>query len=112
MKTVAEVLHEAREYLEAHEWIRGNLYDPVTDGVCAVGAIRYSQGWGDGDLDTADSLLFNSTLTTLDKLLPLPGPQRYTAWWNDNHAKSKQEVLDLLAKGEKVALAGFDPDAA
>lgn len=107
-KSVADILHESRQYLEEHGWVRGRLEDGGR--VCAVGAIRYSQGWDSNNLEQED---LDKLFEVIDRLeVVLDRPHSYLAEWNDMAAKNKQEVLDLFAKTEKIELAGFDPDAA
>jgi len=124
-KSVADILADAREYLEKHEWVRGMIAENGIDennrrqvvGVCAVGAICYSQGW----LDIKKPMLEREHVrenqkvqAALYKVLgDLPESDEYdcVAEWNDYVAEDKQQVLDLFAKAEKIERAGFDPDA-
>lgn len=137
MKTEAEVLHESREYL-ANGWIQGELiqercncgectealehdYDPI--GVCSLGAILYSQGYNSEDAIEALPPVVKDAINRLAQTIrptpweseTVPGrvvaPQHVIVDWNDSPERTKQEVEDMFAKAEKIALAGFDPDA-
>lgn len=111
MKTVAEVLHDTRVYLEEHGWTQGRIVSETTGRVCLVGALIYSQGYDqhteDEDISDDDQAL----LTTTQLRLCDVGEFSSIPCWNDRPGRKKQEVLDLLAKAEKIELAGFDPDA-
>lgn len=119
-KSDADVLAEAREYLESHGWWRGALRGPNGRQVCGLGAILYSQGWESRFSNGIKQENAEQVGRILDKLLKvtpldamdrnwLPGSD-FTSW-NDHAAKDKQEVLDVFAKAEKIERAGFDPDA-
>lgn len=110
-KSVADVLAEAREYLETHGWWRGHTQGPNGRQVCALGALICSQGHAHNSGAWVTDLLLVSARTRLENLLP---PGDTLMCWNDdkeNGAKDKQAVLDLFAKAEKIERAGFDPDA-
>jgi len=112
MKSVAEVIAEAREYLESHGWIKGELQDE--DGrVCGIGAIIYSQGWDDECLDEADKIMMEKAACALGQaVLGKEVPAFNIPAWNDMDEREEQQVLDAFAKAEKIARAGYDPDAA
>lgn len=112
MKTPAEMLAEGRAWLESHGWARGDLHDG--DYYCALGALLASQ-----------DLLTNNDTTPggLRKVRPAVKIMVHDVLershedvascltsWNDSTAQNKQEVIDLFAKAEKIARAGFDPD--
>lgn len=108
-KSVADILADAREYLEKKGWMRGRLFDRYTGKVCARGAICAGQGWNMEGILTADQqLLLNQAE---DRLMSVVGKHyRNVPNWNDAVAEDQQEVLDAFAKAEKIERAGFDPD--
>jgi len=114
MKSVADVLANAREYIERHGWLRGDITNREGN-VCAYGALVYSQGWyGTGksmsprQMDTIVSCQ-NLLIEQAQKVHPDQGIDTVPDW-NDRVAQNEQEVLDVFAKAEKAARAGFDPD--
>jgi len=122
-KSDADVMADAREYLESHGWWRGALKGPNGRQVCGLGAILFSQGWNTGNNAGIQEEHLNQVTRILHKLLgAIPAVTKpkslatvliqgdFTSW-NDHQAKDKQEVLDVFAKAEKVERAGFDPDA-
>lgn len=104
---IADVLADTREYLEKNGWIThtmGQRGGPA----CTLGAMIYSQEWN--VLTRTEPMLVAEALLTALELKAvrsnaLPG----LTDWND-HAESKQTVLDGLAKAEKVIRTGYDPD--
>lgn len=108
MKTTADVLADAREYMEEHGWLRGELQDPFSGRVCAVGAIRWSQGWMRFNLAPEDDKLLHDTMDRLHDVIDC----EWLADWNDYSAVDQQQVLDMFAKAEKIERnGGVDPDA-
>lgn len=115
---VARILHESRQYLESNGWVT-DVNEDSRGRVCALGAVLLSQNWQnqDGDLDTEYYEEIRQVSLAVIQTVYSDVEQDYFALndltsWNDNVARSKQEVLDAFAKAEKVALTGFDPDAA
>ena len=120
-KSDADVMADAREYIESHGWWRGALRGPNGRQVCGLGAILFSQGWSNsagngfmGQHEEQVTRILNKllTVTPLDAMDRrwLPGADFTT--WNDHAAKDKQEVLDVFAKAEKIERNdGIDPDA-
>lgn len=130
-EAAAEALATTREYLETHGWTQGDLSDG-NGRVCLFGAMVYSH-----DLWDVDNECLEETVNSQGELLAaawyladLVEPdwrahyrEHYgSAWrsfapveelirWNDGSVADAQEVLDALAKAEKVARTGFDPDA-
>jgi hypothetical protein len=114
---IANILSDTREYIEEHGWSRGDL---VTDEgrACLMGGIGLSQGWIHHDRQQ----LWQSKLPEVNEVLfavwrvLFPQARRPVGsraaseviQWNDNTAGNQQEVLDVLAKAEKLA-RGLDP---
>jgi len=123
MKNDADVLADGREYIESHGWWRGELSNPRGE-VCGLGGIAYSQDWVDSAGNLDDQYLTDVQRVALHLVAALgaevadipypsnsmPAAAKFAAW-NDKVAPNKQAVLDLFAKAEKIARAGFDPDA-
>lgn len=115
MISVADLLASAREYIEKHGWLRGDIHN-LEGNVCAYGALVYSQGWygtgkslSPGQMDTiveCQHLLVEQA----KKIHPDQGIDT-VPHWNDRCATGQQEILDVFAKAEKIARAGYDPDA-
>jgi hypothetical protein len=118
MKSVADILHESRKYMEEHGWVRGEVHDHFTGKVCSYGAVVVSQGWwqhntvvGGHQQEIEGAMKALADVIGLKPVgSPLPNAS-LVVHWNDNAAKDQQEVLDKFAKAEKIALMGFDPDA-
>jgi hypothetical protein len=116
MKDLADILAEAREYIETHGWWRGALVGPNGRQVCSIGAIVYSQGWVNPYNHQQYDPAYEMELGRVSRamLAAIRGhsiPLRCLSDWNDNWAENKQEVLDTFARAEKIARAGYDPDA-
>lgn len=126
-KTDAQILAEAREYMEQNGRTTGTMCND--DGmVCALGAISYSQGLGylsEEDLMNPDFGL-SGAVTTLAKTVVDKDPRSevtldsfssdYVVVRFNDHVCPEEEhdqmVLDAFAKAEKIALnGGVDPDA-
>ena len=117
---VADVYAASREYLEREGWWKGNVLGPNGQQVCLLGAIIYSQGYTE-ERDLDERPLLKTAVQNLAKMIDpswgttldpyhLSAPT-FVATWNDEGERVKQQVLDLLAKAEKIERAGFDPDA-
>lgn len=102
-KSDADVLAESREYLETHGWWRGALLGPNRRQVCGMGAVLYSQGWNEHDLDHV-----HQVTRVLSKVMVAVGrgPVACFTDWNDHQVKNKQEVLDAFMKAEKLERSG------
>ena len=119
-KIPADIIADAREYLEEYGWCRGTMRDRQGH-VCVMGAICHSQGWVGVTLDGSDQELFAEAcrLVLNEARKVHPGRMYVTRYrvpmaipdWNDRYASGEQEILDVLAKAEKIARAGYDPDA-
>jgi hypothetical protein len=117
-KSDADILADAREYLESHGWWRGSLRGPNGRQVCGLGAIVYSQGWETISTGTYTGRHHEQVTRLMGKLLAValkvrkgtPHAAHDFTSWNDHLAKNKQEVLDVFAKAEKIERAKFDPD--
>lgn len=115
---VADVLADSREYLEKKGWWKGSILGPNGRQVCSIGALLYSQGYdSDGDVHK-DPLLRQAVnrLAALANDRPLNHPDRVcysgvVISWNDAKERTKQEVLDLFSRAEKIERnEGVDPD--
>jgi len=119
-KSDADIMAEAREYIERNGWWRGGLRGPNGRQVCALGGLVYSQGWENRSGTGYNTEFLQDVERILGKLHAVISFQGrdfddavgsgFTSW-NDKIAKDKQEVLDVFAKAEKIERAGFDPDA-
>jgi len=112
MKAIADIIAEAREYLEKDGWIQGELRND--EGVCAIGAIIYSQDWEDEVSEESEKIQMEKVASYLGMVVlskPEPVPAFNIPAWNDDEDRELQEVLDAFAKAEKIARAGYDPDA-
>lgn len=110
-ESVADLLAASREYIEKHGWCKGR-YEDGYGRVCSVGSlpaamgIKYYNFWDMAtpeqrtQLRDAEQALLNALGTPN---VPIPH-------WNDAPDRTKQDVLDLFAKAEKIERAGFDPD--
>jgi hypothetical protein len=121
---IADVLAETREYIEKHGWVRGNLV-LLGGQACIMGGVVVTQDWLDGDRNVKVKALpsVNEVLYAVYQVLfpevevaeatrgSLAPASSMVVQWNDTQAETEQEVLDVLAKAEKVTRAGFDPDA-
>lgn len=116
-KSDADVMAEAREYLEENGWWRGAVVGPNGHQACGMGAVALTQGWflkhswiPDGAL-ALNPVHRHQLERVLDKVVDAVAPGDEFTHWNDHTAKDKQAVLDAFAKAEKIERAGFDPDA-
>jgi hypothetical protein len=84
--TPQEVLSGAADLIEEHGWVRGE-YGGEEHGFCAMGAILYrSHGY---------ALAYNRARQRLMRELVHSGS---IVFWNDNVAKSKDEVVETLRR--------------
>lgn len=113
---IADIIDQAADYLDSHGWWRGGLRGPNGRQVCAVGAIRYSQGWA------ADSPFGSPTAKAVENaMMRVIEKERVETrlhvryfgieGWNDYVARDRQHVLDVMRKAAKWERAGYDPDA-
>lgn len=116
MKEIADILADAREYIEKNGWWRNALRGPNGRQVCARGAIVYSQGWSrrkEFDLRPTTVNMMSEVEAAVMKVVreryqdadPLAEFWDITEW-NDNVAEDKQEVLDTFMKAEKIERSG------
>lgn len=128
MKEIADIIADTREHIEKNGWWRGALVGPNGKQVCTLGGIYISQDWTTDELHQIHLSHVNEIEKFVQAALKgmhprglvhhqgegrgvaLPNDLGITAW-NDHYAKDKQDVLDTLAKAEKIARTGFDPDA-
>lgn len=108
MKEIADIIAEARDYLERHGWIRGELSND--QGVCSLGAIIYSQGWDDEMLDPEHKELMDKVTQYLGMAVVPEIAKVHLEFnvpaWNDAEDREEQEVLDAFMKAEKIARSG------
>jgi hypothetical protein len=125
----AQVLHQTREYIQRHGWVRGTLKDD-NGRVCFYGGLVYGMGIEDFSSDDLEPIinedpdLVAASWYVADLVSPGTrekfqadnaldqAPVSPVIAWNDEEERTEQEILDVLAKAEKVALCGYDPDAA
>jgi hypothetical protein len=114
---IADVLADAREYIEKNGWWRGNLRGPNGKQVCSLGGLMFSQGLTeekDGAKDPRVKAASRALIQAIysRKVGGLSGAivVNSLTQWNDRVAANKQDVLDTFAKAEKIERAGFDPD--
>lgn len=106
---VADVLDDAADYIEAHGWCRTSLLTP--DGrVCAMGAIAMSQQAIDIHVQNADAVLWTwkreraevvAAAEALGSVVDSSDPYSPIPHWNDDPARTKQEVLDAFRAAAK-----------
>ena len=113
---IADAIGDVGDYIEKNGWWRGSLFGPNGRQACVMGGIIRSL---DLDNDSAVTLgrhplggpMINRIVTTIEAR----GYGGTIPDWNDDAqhgAKDKQDVLDLLAKAEKIERnGGVDPDA-
>ena len=90
--------------------------------MCSLGGVIYSQYWNLRTRSTAEinttygkdlMVVARALLTTLGLNSRSTQPTIQVAMWNDGlDVDAQQTVLDTFAKAEKIARAGYDPDAA
>lgn len=105
MKTVADVLEEAAEFLETHRWIQDTDIETSSKGTpvgaCLVGACwivtDMSKTRRLGDLYIQTTVLLNSKLDGC------------AANWNDVKGRTKEEVVDFLKLTAKDLRNEADP---
>ena len=119
---IADVIAEGREYIEKNGWWKNRLLGPNRKQACMLGGLLFSQSLGEQDLNTGSPravkvrLAMITVAQTIKKHMsgdycPNDHDSDTITHWNDHFAKDKQEVLDVLAKAEKIERAGYDPDA-
>lgn len=101
----SESLNKAADLLESEGWTQGAWHDE--DGYCAIGAIDEVMINEWGKTDKEDYALWNSLHQT--KLATRRQFREYVgmgiAWWNDNVAQSKEEVVAAMRAAALVAEA-------
>lgn len=111
---VADWIADTREYIEKNGWWKKAYRGPNGKQVCTAGALFYSHNLNPDDAGTRD-LRVVQVARAICRVIP-GVPDTYalnTIYdWNDDEDRTKQQVLDALAKAEKIERAGYDPDAA
>jgi hypothetical protein len=118
--SLADWLAATREYIEKNGWWKGRLIGPNGNQACTVGAALFSANMGE---DKAQCAQMQELCVSVYRAIPQnqrPGgvPELFLPVlapgfvmnWNDEKERTKQEVLDVLAKAEKIERAGYDPD--
>jgi hypothetical protein len=109
---IADRLAGGREYIEKHGWDRG-AWVHRNGKVCSIGGIVMS-------LDLSVRSVHSGPVEDAARVLLQAAGVPVHDWdtavsvvtrWNDMPGRTEQEVLDTFAKAEKIARAGFDPDA-
>jgi hypothetical protein len=111
---VADWIADTREYIEKNGWWRGGYRGPNGRQACVVGGILFSHNL------THDAVHDPRVVEVAKAICQVFPPQKMWGYdsldtiynWNDDHDTKKQEVLDTLAKAEKIERAGYDSDAA
>jgi hypothetical protein len=114
----ADLLADTREYIEEHGWIQNEMtYDSK---VCTVGAMVQVLDLGHFNYDprilaacdvlsrTVGISLHHTGICTKDRVCTCV--VNWVTSWNDEEERALQEVLDALAKAEKIERMGCDPD--
>jgi len=126
MDRVADLLASTREYIREHGWAQGTLNEE-NGHVCMMGGMAFCQGLFETDNESLEQLVSeHEDMTEAVWLLASqldyderkydedgdlqPAPVGVVTCWNDADTTTQTEVEDLLAKCEKIARAGFDPD--
>jgi hypothetical protein len=118
---IAETLAGTREFIEEHGWTQDEMVDQTTGRVCMVGGM-YSHLDLDG-INVYDPRIL-AACRALTKMLGISphSPEvctrdsqctcvvNWVTTWNDEPERTVQEVLDALAKAEKIERMGYDPD--
>lgn len=117
---LAAILEQAADYLDAHGWCQGELYEhgkslddyDLTPGACALGAL-YISVWGApiSALCHIDPAAFRraeaAAALVVDTLALVPAAvaedeQIYPAdeliWWNDGTDRTAQQVVDTFRR--------------
>ena len=109
MKSVADVLAAAREYIEKHGWCRGEIENREKQ-VCAYGGLLYGNDWLQESLTIAEREVLTECQNLLtdqaQKLHPHITFIESVPDWNDRLAADKQEILDVFMAAEKAARSG------
>jgi hypothetical protein len=121
MKSVADGLADTRWYIEAHGWTRGVTKNNRGE-VCTFGGMLGSLGITNTESWQRSRYypLLVGMFAAINEVTEWHEDQKHfhddsgvfdLTGWNDRIAKNMQEVLDTIAKAEKIQRAGFDPDA-
>jgi hypothetical protein len=101
---VADVLDDAADWLETHEWLQGRLSDPegarvgLTTAACALGSLHlawcsWSQGSGNPAICSA---AYDAFIEVIDA-----DTAGDITDWNDEPGRTKQQVLDTFRAAAK-----------
>lgn len=102
---VSTLLQRARQALIDRGW-RQYMYEDECGRMCAVGAVRYADGTGNGDPDCrgpgGDALAAYGLLRSL-----LPGGHEFDdiVNWNDTHGRTRAEVIELFDTAISAAMS-------
>lgn len=109
----ADWIADTREYIEKNGWWKKAYRGPNGRQACVVGALLFSHDLKDDNY--SDDRVRQAASAICKVIHPRPlavGSLEAIYDWNDEKERTKQEVLDTLAKVEKIERAGFNPDAA
>lgn len=111
---VADAIADAREHIEKYGLWKGNLMGP-DNKACVMGALTCTLGLLQRQQGLPMSRIFKSevgatAVVAIYRTMRAEGIIASIPDWNDAESTTEQEVLDLLAKAEKIERAGFDPD--
>jgi hypothetical protein len=90
---IADVLDDAADYIEKHGWVQGAAFDDYlhrTPAACAYGALSQVAADGQGRV-----------LYAAQRDLEVFVGTRWIGEWNDDPARTKQEVLDAFRAAAK-----------
>jgi len=112
----ADDLAAGREYIEKHGWTKYNLENP-NGTVCTIGGIIRGIGLNPTSINACSNPRVERAARALlsalrgERVVRRPNPVCTVTDWNDDHADNIQQVLDLMAKAEKIERNdGVDPD--
>lgn len=110
---VADALAATREYIEKYGLWKGSLVGP-DDKACVMGALTCALGlWKrqPGQTGIFKSEVGATAVVAIYRTMRAEGINRSIPDWNDAESTTEQEVLDLLAKAEKIERnGGVNPD--
>jgi hypothetical protein len=112
---VADALAATREYIETFGLWKGTLMGP-DNKACVMGALTCVTGLLQRQPGMPQTAVFRSevgagAVVAISRALRAEGIKRSIPDWNDLESTTQQEVLDLLAKAEKIERnGGVNPD--
>jgi hypothetical protein len=111
---IADAIGDVGDYIEKNGWWRGSLFGPNGRQACVMGGIIRILALADDHVALRAHPLGPGMTNRIVATIQARGYQGTIPDWNDDAkfgAKDKQDVLDLLAKAEKIERnEGVDPD--